>query len=147
MAKRFIKYYNLSYLKNRETLVISRALIKYGYSNFSLAILEYCDIADLMEKEQYYLDKLDPRYNTLKIAGSSSGHNFSKKTKTKISVALKGVAIKEKSALYGSRHTEDSKALMCLRKSKINKPLYGKTHNEKTKELMKQRALARKHSS
>ena len=77
LAKRFIKYFNLSYLKNRETLVISRALIKYGYSNFSLEILEYCDIANLTEREQYYMDKLNPKYNTLKIAGSSSGHKLS----------------------------------------------------------------------
>lgn len=61
LAKRFIKYFNLSYLKNRETLVISRALIKYGYSNFSLEILEYCDIANLTEREQYYMDKLNPK--------------------------------------------------------------------------------------
>ena len=92
LAKRFIKYFNLSYLlpsfilpalgreeynENRETLVISRALIKYGYSNFSLEILEYCDIKNLTEREQYYMDKLNPRYNTLKIAGSSSGHKLS----------------------------------------------------------------------
>jgi group I intron endonuclease len=57
LAKRFIRYFNLSYLKNRETLVISRALIKHGYSNFSLEILEYCDIENLTEREQYYMDK------------------------------------------------------------------------------------------
>ena len=46
-----MRYFNLSYLKNRETLVISRALIKYEYSNFSLDILEYCDIADLTKRK------------------------------------------------------------------------------------------------
>jgi len=81
LAKRFIKYLNLSYLKIRYTLVISRVLIKYGYSNFSLDILEYCDIADLTKIEQYYLDKLNPRYNTLKIAGSSLGHKHTEETK------------------------------------------------------------------
>lgn len=39
LSKRFIGYFNLSYLKNRNTLVINRALIKYGYSNFTLEIL------------------------------------------------------------------------------------------------------------
>ena len=97
LANRFIKYFNLSYLKNRETLVISRALIKYGYTNFSLEILEYCDIADLTEREQYYLDKLNPKYNTLKIAGSSSGHKLTEETKIKISNALKGVYAGENS--------------------------------------------------
>ena len=97
LAKRFIKYFNLSYLKSRDTLVISRALIKYGYSNFSLEILEYCEIANLTEREQFYIDRLNPNYNTLKIAGSSSGYKHSEETKNKISQSLKGVYIKEKS--------------------------------------------------
>ena len=106
LSKRLIKYFNLSYLKNRETLVISRALIKYGYSNFSLDILEYCDLANLTEREQYYMDKLNPRYNTLKIAGSSSGHKLTEETKNKISLYLKGIYVQEKSALYGRTHSE-----------------------------------------
>jgi len=144
LSKRFIRYFNLSYLKNRGTLIISRALIKY--SNFSLEILEYCNIPDLTEREQYYLDTLNPRYNTLKIAGSSLGRKHSEEAKAKISKALKGVYVKEKSALYGSRHSEETKALMSLKKSKSNNPLFGKTHTEETKELMRQKALGRKHS-
>jgi group I intron endonuclease len=144
LAKRFIKYFNLSYLKNRETLVISRALIKYGYSNFSLEILEYCDIANLTEREQYYMDKLNPRYNTLKIAGSSSGHKLSEETKAKISKSLKGVYIGEKSYWFGKNRTEETKALMSLTRSKLNN--LGKKHTEETKELMRQKALNRKHS-
>jgi group I intron endonuclease len=144
LAKRFMKYFNLSYLKNRETLVISRALIKYGYSNFSLEILEYCDIANLTEREQYYMDKLNPRYNTLKIAGSSSGHKLSEETKAKISKALKGIYVKEKSPLFGRTHSEETKALMSLIRSK--KKNLGKTHTEESKELMRQKALGRKHT-
>ena len=154
LSKRFIRYFNLSYLKNRGTLIISRALIKYGYSNFSLEILEYCNIPDLTEREQYYLDTLNPRYNTLKIAGSSLGRKHSEEAKAKISKALKGVYVKEKSALYGSSHSEETKALMSLKKFKSNNPLFGKTHTVsvsggygyETKELMRQKALGRKHS-
>jgi group I intron endonuclease len=146
LAKRFINYFNMSYLKNREALIISRALIKYGYSNFSLEILEYCDIADLIKREQYYLDKLSPKYNILKIAGSCLGRKLTEETKAKISKSLKGVYVKEKSALYGRTHTEETKALMALNKSKANNPLFGKTHSEETKELMRQKALGRKHS-
>lgn len=146
LSKRFIRYFNLSYLKNRGRLIISRALIKYGYSNFSLEILEYCNIPDLTEREQYYLDTLNPRYNTLKIAGSSLGRKHSEEAKAKISKALKGVYVKEKSALYGSSHSEETKALMSLKKFKSNNPLFGKTHTEETKELMRQKALGRKHS-
>jgi group I intron endonuclease len=175
LAKRFMRYFNpsparalrarwvwplsalraqgASYLKNRETLVISRALIKYGYFNFSpfrpglapvlgrrVEILEYCDIINLTEREQYYLDKLNPRYNTLKIAGSSLGHKLTEETKTKISQSLKGIYVQEKSALYGRTHSEETKALMALKKSKENNPLFGKNHTEETKDLMRQKA-------
>jgi group I intron endonuclease len=146
LSKRFIRYFNLSYLRNRGTLAINRALIKYGFSSFQLEILEYCDIADLNKREQYYLDTLKPRYNILKIAGSSSGHKLSEETKAKISQSLKGVYVKEKSALYGRKHSEETKALMSLKKSNVNNPLFGKTHSEETKELMRLKALGRKHS-
>ena len=146
LSKRFIRYFNVSYLNNRNTLIISRALIKYGYSNFSLEILEYCNVEDLTKREQYYFDKLNPKYNTLKIAGSSSGHKLTEETKMKISKSLKGVYTKEKSALYGNTHTEETKKLMSLKKTKENNPLFNKNHTEETKELMKQKALGRKHS-
>lgn len=144
LAKRFIKYFNLSYLKNRESLVISRALIKYGYCNFSIEILEYCEIDNLTEREQYYMDKLNPRYNTLKIAGSSSGYKHSEETKIKISKALKGIYVKEKSPLFGRTHSEETKALMSLTRSKVNN--LGQFHTEEAKELMRQKALGRKHT-
>lgn len=74
LFNRFRNYFNVSYL-SRNNYIISRALIKYGYINFSLDILEYCDISILLEREQYYLDLLQPRYNILKLAGSSKGYS------------------------------------------------------------------------
>lgn len=45
-------------LKNKS--IIYRALLKYGYINFTLEILEYTDISSVVEREQYYSDKLNP---------------------------------------------------------------------------------------
>jgi group I intron endonuclease len=112
ISKRFRNYFNLSYIKSKDSFIISRALIKYGYSNFSVTILEYCDKSDLIIREQYYLNKLNPQYNILKIAGSSQGFKHSEETKTKISKSLKGIYIKEKSALFGRTHKEEIKKLM-----------------------------------
>lgn len=53
------------------------ALLLYGYSNFSLEILEYCEPSDVISREQYYMDLLKPEYNTLKTAGSSIGFKYS----------------------------------------------------------------------
>lgn len=100
--RRFLNYFNLSYISSvKNNLIISRALIKYGYSNFSFEILEYCDISVLLEREQYYLDLLKPEYNIEKIAGSSLGLIRSEETKAKISKALKGVYVGPKSSLFG----------------------------------------------
>lgn len=146
LANRLKNYFNLSYLKDKDNLVISRALIKYGLSNFSITILEYCEISDLVIREQYYFDILNPKYNTLKIAGSSLNHKHTEETKNKISTSLKGIYVKEKSALYGRTASYETKALMSLKKLKENNPLFGKTHKESTIELMRQKATARNHT-
>lgn len=146
LSKRFIRYFNISYLKNRKNLIIIRVLLKYGFSNFSLEILEYCNEADLIIREQYYFDKLNPKYNILKIAGSSLNNNHTEETKAKISKSLNEFYKKEKSKLIGRFHTEETKALMILKKSKENNPLFDKNHFEKTRDLIRQKALGRKHS-
>jgi group I intron endonuclease len=55
-------------------MLINKALIKYGYSNFSLDILGYCELCLVVTREQYYIDLLKPEYNILKVAGSSWGY-------------------------------------------------------------------------
>lgn len=59
LAKRFTGYFSITFL-TRESLksksLIYSALLKYGYSNFKLDILEYCDPKELLVREQYYLN-------------------------------------------------------------------------------------------
>jgi len=76
---RLYKYYSIKHLMENKTH-IHNALVKYGYSNFSLEILEYSNIKDIIEREQYYLNILKPEYNILQIAGSSLGFKHSEKT-------------------------------------------------------------------
>ena len=147
ISKRFKNYFNISYIKSKVGFRISRELIKYGYYNFSLTILEYCNISNLLVREQYYFDKLESQNNILKIAGSSLGFNLSEETKAKISKALKGIYVGDKSALFGRLYMEETKELMSLKKAVAeNNPLYGKIHREDTKDLMREKALGRKHS-
>ena len=72
LYNRFLNYFNPAYLKRSPNSRIGRAILKYGYSKFSLTILEYCDKSDLTAREQYYMDTLNPVYNILKIAGAYS---------------------------------------------------------------------------
>jgi group I intron endonuclease len=149
LTERFRRHLNISYISKRKELSINRALLKYGYSDFSLEILEYCDKSVLQEREQYYIDKLNPSYNILKIAGSSLGFKHSESTKLKKSMALKGVYVGEKSSLFGRVHTEETKKLMSSKKAGDNNPLFGKTHSDETKQLMRlcfARKLGRVHS-
>lgn len=76
---RFYKYYNVEYLKRYNTPLHS-ALLKYGFNNFSLDIIEYCNKNDVIEREQYYFNLLKPEYNILQVAGSSLGFKHSEDT-------------------------------------------------------------------
>jgi len=65
-------------------MTICKALVKYGYSEFSLVIIEYCDPENCVEREQYYIDTVEPEYNILKFAGSNKGFKHSEETLAKL---------------------------------------------------------------
>ena len=84
LKRRFLEYFNIKRLLRYSSMAINKALLKYGYSQFSLSILEYCEVDELMIKEKYSLNLLSPKYNILKELGSSSrgsGWKHSKETK------------------------------------------------------------------
>ena len=100
LYNRFRNYYNPAYITglNNKNSRIGRALKKYGYENFSLTILEYCDKGVLTEREQFYFDTLKPVYNILKTAGVYVDvFTHTGETKSKISNSLKGVYTGEQS--------------------------------------------------
>lgn len=87
LARRFRDYFRASFLEkelSNNRSKISDSLLKYGYSNFSLSILEYCDSDLRIKREQYYIDTLDPEYNICKIAGSRLGVKHSPETLLRI---------------------------------------------------------------
>ena len=84
---------NLKYRKNRHSkdlrkgnhhsIILQRAVNKYGITNFKFRIIELCEKELLISKEQYYIDKLKPKYNIYKTAGSPLGNKKSEETKEK----------------------------------------------------------------
>jgi group I intron endonuclease len=97
LTRRFISYFSLAhffYKKKRKKVLILRngnsvicsSLLKYGYSYFSLEILEYSYPIDIITREQYYLYNLKPEYNILTFARSSKGFKHSQKTKRLLSL-------------------------------------------------------------
>ena len=63
-------------------------MYKYGHGNFILEILEYCDKSNLLEREQYYLDKLKPEYNILKYAYSMLGYKHTASSIEKLKLKI-----------------------------------------------------------
>jgi len=89
---------------------ICKALLLYGYSGFSLGILEYCAPSDTLIRERYYIKLLNPEYNLCSEPGAPMlGRNHSEETKEKF---------------RSRKHTKETKALMsaikklCLRHGK-----------------------------
>lgn len=115
-------YYSSKYQEKSSIKLLVSAFKKYGIENFSFEILEYCEssaLADLLKREQYYLDLLKPAYNILTIAGSSKGSKWSEANKAKLSDGRR----KGKNSVWlGKTHTIETKLLMTL-------------HNKKTQTL------------
>jgi group I intron endonuclease len=124
---------------------ICKALLKYGYSNFSISILEHCDYNNRLVREQYYIDTLQPEYNILKKAGSSVGYLHSEEAKKKISAANKGriptpeaianfialTSVRLSAPMTGKKHSEDTKKRMSIAKQGKNHPMFNKVRIEK----------------
>ena len=91
LDERFRRYFNHSYLSSskRGASIICKALLKYGYAGFRLEILEYCPRTIVLDREQFYIDKLTPEYNILKIAGSNLGYKHSEASLKLMSIASK----------------------------------------------------------
>jgi group I intron endonuclease len=122
LTKRLSQYYSQGYLKkelSKGSSAIYRAILKYGCSNFSLSILEYCDKGEIIEREQYYIDHLKPEYNLLPTAGSPLGYKHTEEAKANMRAAHVGRKLSEaqlehlvklKAENLGRNHREETKA-------------------------------------
>lgn len=70
LRRRLLEYYNVNRMLNEKSMPINVALLKYGYTNFSLTILEICDKDSLMPREKHFFEVYSPEYNILKTPGS-----------------------------------------------------------------------------
>ena len=150
---------------------LQRSWNKYGSRNFEFSILEIVkEEKDLLDCEQYYLDKLEPEYNIASNAiAPMRGKSHSKEAKKIISKKQSG----ENNNMYGKHHCEEAKRKMSEAtkggersektkekisktlkdKEKINKrlsgkshPMYGKHHSKKTKRKMSEAHKGREYS-
>ena len=85
LLKRMKCYLSPSYLLSHNQLLITRALLRHGHSEFSLVILDICDTSNLDYQETSWIQRLKPEYNILTTGRSSLGFKLSSSTKLKIS--------------------------------------------------------------
>lgn len=78
---------------------------KHGDQSFEYSVLEFCDLAILIEREQFYIDKERPSYNILQIAGSPLGYKHTDEARAKISAAQTG----ELHHLFGKHPSDEAK--------------------------------------
>ena len=118
LAKRFGNYYNDNYLNNNINRDICKDLLEQYKENFYLEILEYCDHEFLGQREQYYFDIINPKYNKQRTAKYSKRQGYliniinikdnSNKTYCSIAEAAKSLGISSSTV---SRYLNNNKVL------------------------------------
>jgi group I intron endonuclease len=78
-----------------------------GEDAFDFMLLEECDRADLLTREQHYMDALKPEYNICRVAGNTLGVLHTPASRAKMSAANIGNA-----RMLGKQHTEETKRLI-----------------------------------
>jgi group I intron endonuclease len=120
-------------------MMIYRALLNYGYDGFKLEILEYCSKEALIEREQFYIDSINPEYNILKVASSTLGFKHSEASKDIMSQLAQGRKFSPETLLkMKSRVVSDEV------KKNISAALIGREVSSKTRDLTRKALLGRK---
>lgn len=98
---------------------------KYGASGFSFELIEECGVPELHERERFWIGKLNPSYNTVRL-----GHPVSSETRKKISESLTGrkqpreLVEKRKAALKEYRKTHPQTNAGHRKRVAIESPLH-----------------------
>ncbi|MGR3179409.1 MAG: GIY-YIG nuclease family protein [Candidatus Anammoxibacter sp.] len=113
--------------KNHHSIILQNAWNKYGEQSFDFQIIEYVqDVSKLIDREQYYLDLIKPKYNICKYAYSSLGRKPTEETRKKL---------RENNGKYwkGKKLSEEHKKKLSLAKkgkptgrTGLKSPVYGK---------------------
>jgi group I intron endonuclease len=124
LASRMRNYLNKTFLKSKQNvnMPITRALLKYDQSNFTLLILEYVEPEFLTVRETFYISHVIPYYNVLKQGYSSLGYKHTEETKKLLSELAKN-----------RTHSDKTKGLIARAVTGENNPFYNKSHSMESK--------------
>lgn len=124
----------------RNNSLISKAIFKYGWDNFLFEIIEYCDRDILIEREQFYLDTLQPfkennGYNLLRncIENGWRDHKHTDESKKIMSEKKLGYIPWNKGKKGVQECSDETRELMSRNRKGEKNGFYGKSHSEETK--------------
>jgi group I intron endonuclease len=110
---------------------------KYGKSDFVFSIIIGCDRDDLLTTEQFFLDSLNPWFNTCKKAGNTLGVRYDEKTRKKFGEKKKGKPTWNK----GKHLSETHKLHIAESQMGENNSFFNKKHSEKTKKIIGEKSI------
>ena len=135
-------------LGKHHSIKLQRAWNKYSANSFIFSIIERCETERLLEREQYWLDFLNPvkhGYNILFIAGTNTGAKRSKETCERISQSLIGRKLSMNHRNNISK-AHIGKVLSDETKKKMSVFQTGKKLSEPHKKKLSAAATGRKHT-
>jgi len=109
LRARFLQYFNTNHLLKNTSMNICKALLKHGYSNFELTILEYCEPEKCLIREKHFWDIFKPEYN---------------------------IAQDPKAPMSGRKHSDETKIILSEANTGKKNPNYGKNHSDETKQII-----------
>lgn len=88
---------------------LQRAYNKYGESVFSFHVICRCSVEEVLKKEQFYIDKIQPEYNLAKSAASPMrGRKHTEQTKQKMANTWRKFLGTKEGEKWRALHTGDS---------------------------------------
>lgn len=103
---------------------LQNAYNKYGRDVFVFEILEYCENEKLIEREQFFMDLLQPEYNIAPKAGSALGIKRTIETRTKIGNANRNPSPETLARMSNAKKNPSQETRL-----KISRSLIGKKHS------------------
>lgn len=101
-------------LGKHENTVLQKFADEHGVAAIKYAVLEECPVEQLVEREQYYLDIMEPLFNQCPLSDSQRGAKRTPETVERIRISQLGKKCPGVSEANrrrrGVKHTEDAKA-------------------------------------
>jgi group I intron endonuclease len=107
MHKRWLSHQSSLRRNKHDSKYMQNVWNKYFEDAFDFEVVENCDVDDLTEREQWWMDELKPVFNTCPTAGSRRGFVCTAETKAKIGAAAMG-----NTRRLGMKNTDETKAKM-----------------------------------